>query len=225
MSPDHPPIRTFGRRRFRTLRPNLRARLDTNAQGICYSPEQGWEELLVWAKRYSVVVFDIGFGNGQELFAQCQSSPDTAFVGFEPFEAGVARLLAAAEDAHLDNLRIIPEPFDIASAQELRKLSVSAVRILNPDPWPKARHHKRRLIQVGFMHGLASILSSDATVVISTDHAGYADHIGMVSARIGDDWHGRLSTTPPTADWQPTKYERRGISEGRPMQYFIFGRV
>ena len=116
---------------------------------------------------------EIGFGGGEHLAAQAEAHPDTAFIGCEPFVNGVAKLLSRIEARGLANIRIhMDDARHLVAA--LPEASVERVDILFPDPWPKTRHHKRRLVSTAFLDALARVMADGGRLALATDHRGSA---------------------------------------------------
>jgi len=166
--------------------------------------------------RFSIWL-EIGFGGGEHLAQLAEQHPQTGFIGCEVFENGIVKLLAQIERRRLDNIRIFPDDARLIIAA-LPTASVDRVFILFPDPWPKRRQHKRRIVSHATLDGLAEIMTDDAELRIATDDAGYLswilEHITAHPAfewlaRRPADWRGR----PP--DWPPTRYEAKARAAGR----------
>ena len=120
------------------------------------------------------VWLEIGFGGGEHLAAQAMRHPDVLLIGAEPFQNGVASALRHIDEAALDNVRLhMGDAREVMAA--LPDASVARAFILFPDPWPKARHNKRRLIQAGTVEALARVLKPGAGLRFATDWADYAD--------------------------------------------------
>jgi tRNA (guanine-N7-)-methyltransferase len=169
---------------------------------------------------------EIGFGGGEHLADQAAAHRDIAMIGCEPFINGVASLLSSIDAEALANIRIYSDD----GATLLRALpdrSVGRLCILFPDPWPKARHHKRRLITGAFVDEAARVLKSDAELRFATDHRGYrqwtlARLVGHRDfrwiCRDESDWRTR------PGDWPETRYEGKARVAGRDCVYLRFRR-
>lgn len=118
-------------------------------------------------------MLEIGFGGGEHLVAQAVANPDARFIGVEPFLNGVASCLRHIEESGVTNVRLHQGDAREVLAQ-LADASLDRVDILFPDPWPKKRHHKRRLIQPHFVDELARVLNPGGAVRFATDWANYA---------------------------------------------------
>lgn len=175
----------------------------------------------LFARDVKEVWLEIGFGGGEHLLAQAARHPDIGLIGAEPFIDGVAKVLAGIEDKGLANLRLHPgdarEVMDTLAPQSLAR-----VFILFPDPWPKTRHHKRRLIQLGFIDDLARILAPGGRVRFATDVRSYADEaLVRFLAHGGFDWTAERADdwrTPP-ADHVTTRYEAKQLGDIAPVYY------
>ncbi len=169
----------------------------------------------------SEIWLEIGFGGGEHLAGQAARHPDVGFIGCEPFIDGVAKLLTAIEEDGLSNIRLHDsDAREVIAA--LPYACLSRVFILFPDPWPKARHHKRRILQPEFLDALARILKSGARVRFATDVRSYADHaLEVFLADPRYDWQvGRADDwrTPPS-DHLTTRYESKRLGDIAPVWF------
>src|SRR5690606_23583613 len=127
-------------------------------------------------------VLDIGFGDGEALVTTAAAHPDIDYLGVEVHEPGVGHLLILLERARLTNVRVIVrDVVDVIDAM-LPDASFDAINVFFPDPWPKKRHHKRRLVQPGFIAQCERIMKPGALLHIATDWAPYAEHVREVLA-------------------------------------------
>ena len=163
------------------------------------------------------VWLEIGFGGGEHLAAQAELRRDIGFIGCEVFENGIAKLLGEVECRHLANIRLFIDDARLLIGA-LPAASVERVFILFPDPWPKRRHHKRRIVSRETLDGLARIMSDGAELRLATDDPDYfswmlecvTGHPAFAwLARRPADWRER----PP--DWPPTRYEEKARAAGR----------
>lgn len=160
-------------------------------------------------------VLEIGFGNGEALLAAAQADPASDFLGIEVHRPGVGRLLLAADRAGIANVRVVLG--DAAEAVEwLPAGAIAEVRIFFPDPWPKKRHHKRRLVQEPFVNQLARIIAPGGRLLIATDWEDYAR--AMLAILDASPWFrnaaGAGSFAPRPAERPLTRFERRGLALG-----------
>jgi len=182
-------------------------------------------DTLFGAARRSIWL-EIGFGGGEHLAQQAERHPTAGFIGCEVFENGIVKLLAQIEQRRLDNIRIFADDARWLIAA-LPPASIDRVFILFPDPWPKRRHHKRRLLSRETLDRLAEIMTDDAELQVATDDSDYLCWIlerltGHPAfewlARRPRDWRER-----PT-DWPPTRYEEKARAAGRSPVFLRFRR-
>lgn len=176
------------------------------------------------AQRFAL---EVGFGGGEHLAEQARRNPDTGFIGCEPFENGVAKLLTQVQASRLRNVRVVPDDArDILV--RLPDASLSFVFVLFPDPWPKLRHHKRRFIQTRTLDQIHRLLKPGGELRIATDHTDYGqwalmhlmrDNRFEWAATRAADWRVR------PADWVPTRYEQKALKAGRSCIYLRFFRT
>ncbi len=160
------------------------------------------------------LVVEIGFGNGQALAWMAANEPDKRFIGIEVHEPGVGRLLRSLESEALANVRVaMTDAVEVLSRQTVAD-SLDEVRIFFPDPWPKKRHHKRRLIQPDFIELASARIKPGGLLHLATDWAPYAEWmVEVLSAAkrlklLGDPYVSRPA-------WRPqTHFERRGLRRG-----------
>ncbi len=167
---------------------------------------------------------EVGFGAGEHLAAQARAHPATGFIGGEPFINGVANLLTLIEAEGLDNVRIVDD--DIRSIiPVLPEASVGRVFILFPDPWPKRRHHRRRIVSNPMLDTLARIMKDGAELRLASDDMGYirwtlrhglAHPDFQWTAEGPADWRSR------PADGHPTRYESKALGAGLAPAYLTF---
>ena len=170
---------------------------------------------------------EIGFGSGEHLAAQAAANPDVRLIGAEPFLNGVVGALGHLERGGLTNVRLhMGDALDVLD--RLPDGGLARAFLLHPDPWPKARHAKRRFVNPGPLDLLAAKLAPGAELRIGTDHAVYCRHTLMMMARRTDfiwtatsraDWETR------PADWPPTRYEAKARRQGHEVWYFRFRRA
>lgn len=130
--------------------------------------------------RESEVILEIGFGMGQALLAMAKANPEQDFIGIEVHRPGVGALLASIEEEGVKNIRIFSEDVRDVFKQNLAEKSLSKILILFPDPWPKKRHHKRRLINPEFLEEAVKKLVPGGALHLATDWEEYAEE--MMSA-------------------------------------------
>ena len=171
---------------------------------------------------------EIGFGAGEHLAYRADLLPDHGFIGCEPFLNGVATALGRIRDQHLANVRIhMGDALDVL--RRLPDASLSFVYLLHPDPWPKARHAKRRMVNDGPLNLIASKLRVGGELRIATDHPVYLNWMLMVMARHADDFEwlvtGASDWRGYPGGWPETRYAAKARREGRVPHQFRYRRI
>jgi tRNA (guanine-N7-)-methyltransferase len=160
---------------------------------------------------------EIGFGGGEHLAMQAAANPQVGLIGCEIFENGIAKLLTRIDRGRLENIRIFPDDARLL-IQALLPASIDRVFILFPDPWPKRRHHKRRLVSPETLDALAEIMTDGAELHLATDDRNYLCWILEKAtshpafewlARRPRDWRERPQ------DGAPTRYQQKAQMAGR----------
>jgi tRNA (guanine-N7-)-methyltransferase len=168
------------------------------------------------------VWLEIGFGGGEHLVRQAAANPGIGLVGCEPFVNGVAMALGAIERAGVANVRLHP-----GDARDLIELlpagSVGRVFLLYPDPWPKARHARRRFASRENLALLAPAMAPGAELRLATDIADYAEH-ARVEAAATPGWRVAADSGTPWGDWPGTRYEAKALAAGRRPRYLTLAR-
>ena len=170
---------------------------------------------------------EIGFGGGEHLAAQAAAQPDHGFIGCEPFLNGVVSALGHIRDRELTNVRLhMGDALDVID--RLPDASLDRAYLLHPDPWPKARHAKRRMINHGPLDLIAAKLKPGAEFRLGTDDPTYCRWSMMVmNARRDFEWQAHTPhdfLTRP-ADWPQTRYEAKARAKGHEVWYFRYLRV
>ena len=217
--------RLYGRSIGHKLRPSQQQLLDTLLPRIAV-PADGEINAQRLFGEDRPMHLEIGFGSGEHLAARADLLPDHGFIGCEPFINGVATALAHVRDRQLANVRIHGgDALDV-----LRRLpdgALSFVYLLHPDPWPKARHAKRRMINDGPLDLIAARLQPGGEFRLGTDDPIYCRWSMMVMNRRRDfDW---LAERPSDflnrpGGWPETRYEAKARREGREVWYFRYRR-
>jgi len=178
---------------------------------------------------------EIGFGNGEHLLARAQAEPERNFLGVEVHRPGIGQLLRGAAAADLRNLRVIAhDAVEVLEAQ-IAPGALDEVQILFPDPWPKKRHHKRRLIQPEFATALALRLRPGGLLRLATDWAAYAEHMRTVldacallaPVEGAADAAGATGAAgaPTPGGRAATRFERRGLRLGHVVSELAYRRA
>jgi tRNA (guanine-N7-)-methyltransferase len=170
---------------------------------------------------------EIGFGGGEHLAGQAAMRPDTGFIGCEPFLNGVVGALNHIQDGGLNNIRLhMGDALDVLN--RLPDASLERVYLLHPDPWPKARHAKRRFMNAGPIDMIAAKLKPGGEFRFGTDHPVYVQHAMMImNGRRDFDWQVQSSADflNRPADWPETRYERKARRLGHEVWYFRYIRA
>jgi len=219
----HPPIRSFVLRQGRVSNAQRRA-VDTllSVHGIAYAP--GALDFETAFGRRAPTVLEIGFGMGETTAQIAQAHPENNYLGIDVHTPGVGSLLKLIAERGLTNLRLIQHDAVEVLEHMIAPGTLAGAHIFFPDPWPKKRHHKRRLIQPAFVALLASRLTPGAYLHAATDWQEYAEQILAVFAAEP----GLANTSPgyaPRPDYRPqTKFESRGLKLGHGVWDIIFRR-
>jgi tRNA (guanine-N7-)-methyltransferase len=170
------PIRSFVRRAGRMTASQQRA-LDElwPLYGVEYAPQQ--LDLAQLFGRVAPCVLEIGFGNGDSLVQLAQEQPAANFLGIEVHDPGIGHCMLAASAAAVSNLRLIAHDAIEVLQVQIPPAALARINLYFPDPWPKKRHHKRRIVQPDFIALCASRLQPGGALYIATDWADYAEHI------------------------------------------------
>ncbi len=173
------------------------------------------------------VIMEIGFGNGDATWQMAAASPGENFLAVEVHRPGVGHLLLKLEEHGIQNVRIACEDGVALLERRIPDGSLAGVRIFFPDPWPKKRHHKRRLIQAPFLALLAKKMCQDGILHLATDWEPYAE--SMLEVMHNSRSFKNLSPEGrfvPRPKWRPaTKYERRGERLGHDVFDLVFRRT
>jgi len=217
------PVRSFVRRTGRLTLSQQRA-LET------LWPELGIEHTLepldleAVFGRAAPSVLEIGFGNGETLVQQATENPDKNYIGIEVHEPGVGHCLLKAEESRISNLRLLMHDAIDVLTHQIPPLSLFRVNLYFPDPWPKKRHHKRRIVQPDFLALIDGRLENNGTLNIATDWANYAQHIDEIlaqSARFICTERREHDGDQPL-DRPRTKFELRGLRKGHRIYDWCF---
>lgn len=170
---------------------------------------------------------EIGFGHGEHLTALTQQNPHIGYIGAEPFINGMASFLMDIEHNNHNNIRVSMDDGMII-ARSIKPASLDGIYILNPDPWHKKRHHKRRIINQGNLDVFAKILKPGAQLVMTTDVPYLAEWMCTQtsnhpafewSAESQSDWNDKPK------EWITTRYEEKGAKGAKKMVYLFYKRV
>ncbi|MEN8180972.1 MAG: tRNA (guanosine(46)-N7)-methyltransferase TrmB [Myxococcota bacterium] len=172
------------------------------------------------------LVLEIGFGRGEFLFALATAGPTRAFLGVEYSAKRVLKTARRLARSELHNVRLLLAPAEDVVRDLLPSGSLEAVWVNFPDPWPKKRHHKRRLLQARFVRALAGRLRSGGALHIATDHVGYAESVAEVlgAEPLLENLAEPARWLPEVPGRPPTAYELEWRAEGRALHFFEYRR-
>jgi tRNA (guanine-N7-)-methyltransferase len=217
----------YGRRRGRKLRPVQAGLMTTLLPLLRFSvPESGILDPGLLFPGLRRVALEIGFGAGEHLAAQAAAQPETGFIGVETFETGVAKLVTAIAAGNLSNVRILTDDARLL-LEALPRQCLDRAYILFPDPWPKLRHHKRRIVSPATLAHLARAMRDGGELRLATDDMDYLRQMLIDASQVPEwqwlarrpsDWRERPE------DWPATRYEAKALAAGRRPGYLRFMR-
>jgi len=218
--------RLYGRRQGHKLRQGQAALVEELLPTL-EVPETGALDATLLFGDDRPLEFEIGFGSGEHLAGQAEARPDHGFVGCEPFINGVVGALMHVRDRDLSNVRLhMGDALEVL--ERFPDASLNRVYLLHPDPWPKARHAKRRMMNHGPMDLIARKLKPGCEFRLGTDDPTYCRWSMMVMDQRSDfEWQATFAQdflTRP-ADWPETRYERKARRKGHKVWYFRYLRV
>ncbi|WP_294283735.1 tRNA (guanine(46)-N(7))-methyltransferase TrmB [uncultured Sphingomonas sp.] len=217
--------RLYGRRQGHKLRVGQAALVEETLDALSV-PETGPIEGKALFGDDRPLELEIGFGAGEHLAGQAAMRPDTGFIGCEPFLNGVVGALGHIRDGGFTNVRLhMGDALDVV--ERLPDASLSRVYLLHPDPWRKARHAKRRMVNHGPLDAIAAKLKPGAEFRLGTDDPTYCRWAMMVMDQRRDfEWQARepADFLVRPDDWPETRYERKARRQGHEVWYFRYVR-
>lgn len=229
---DRPHRNFYGRLKGKTLKSSQRGYLAEDLSGLSPGPvswEENPERQPLDLKRLfggKSVWLEVGFGGGEHMVHQADANRDVGIIGCEPYINGVAMLLGKIRKAGVENVAVHPgdvrDLFDV-----LPEGSIERAFLLYPDPWPKARHHRRRFVTPEHLVPLARAMKPGAVLRVATDIEDYVRQTLIEVPKVGFEW---LAERPsdwrePWGDWLSTRYEQKALREGRVPHYLTFRRL
>jgi tRNA (guanine-N7-)-methyltransferase len=215
-------IRSFIRRQGR-LTPGQQLALDNYWDKYCLDPKADYNFAEVFGRNAPLFV-EIGFGNGESLASMAAANPDKDYIGIEVHRPGVGHLLLLLNQQSLTNVRIYCHDAIEIMEHKIADNSLSGVHLFFPDPWPKKKHHKRRIVRPDFIDLLVRKLKPEGYFHAATDWENYAEAMLAVLSKSSE-----LKNTSPSNDYcqcpeyRPlTKFEQRGIRLGHSVWDLIF---
>lgn len=227
--------RFYGRRKGRALSPSQQNLLKEALP--LYTIEQGSDIFQEKTKRSIPVDLEIGFGQGEHLCALALQNPDRFYIGCEPFLPGIVHLLKDMTEKNIKNIAIFPDDSRLL-LPFIPPQSLEKIYVLFADPWPKERHHKRRLITSSFLETLSLLLRKKGEIYLASDHPGYIDAISQATQNLKTltSAPGFPLTCPQeerfkalkdpfsplsSSLWPLTRYEQKALESDLPCTYFL----
>ena len=171
--------------------------------------------------KFSSCCLEIGFGNAENITQQALNNPEVLFIGSEVYMSGIGTLLGNIKESNINNVRIFPD--DIRILLDKNSIEIfDAIKIICPDPWPKERHHKRRLINNDFLRMLNNSMKTNAYLYISTDWENYAESIAEI---LNNSEFFKSSTKKFLEKKRLSKFEKRGEEQGRQIFNFNYQKI
>ena len=179
------------------------------------------QEVEDFSKHFDKCYLEIGFGNAENIIFQAINNPSYLFIGSEVYMSGIGTLISSIKENNIKNIKIFSDDIRLLLDQSPKKLFDSVI-IICPDPWPKEKHHKRRLINKSFLEMVHDFMKDDSNIYISTDWENYAESISELFVK------NKLFKPSSNKSFQKdslSKFERRGKDEGRELFEFNYKKV
>ena len=179
------------------------------------------QEVEDFSKHFDKCYLEIGFGNAENVIFQAINNPSYLFIGSEVYMSGIGTLVSSIKENNINNIKIFSDDIRLLLDQSPKKVFDSVI-IICPDPWPKEKHHKRRLINKSFLDMVHDFMKDDSNIYISTDWENYAESISELFVK------NKLFKPSSNKSFQKdslSKFERRGKDEGRELFEFNYKKV
>jgi len=179
------------------------------------------QEVEDFSKHFDKCYLEIGFGNAENVIFQAINNPSYLFIGSEVYMSGIGTLVSSIKENNINNIKIFSDDIRLLLDQSRKKVFDSVI-IICPDPWPKEKHHKRRLINKSFLEMVHDFMKDDSNIYISTDWENYAESISELFVK------NKLFKPSSNKSFQKdslSKFERRGKDEGRELFEFNYKKV
>ena len=179
------------------------------------------QEVEDFSKHFDKCYLEIGFGNAENIIFQAINNPSYLFIGSEVYMSGIGTLVSSIKENNISNIKIFSDDIRLLLDQSPKKVFDSVI-IICPDPWPKEKHHKRRLINKSFLKMVHDFMKDDSNLYISTDWENYAESISELFRK------NKLFKPSSNKSFQKnslSKFERRGEDEGRELFEFNYKKV
>ena len=179
------------------------------------------QEVEDFSKHFDKCYLEIGFGNAENIIFQAINNPSYLFIGSEVYMSGIGTLVSSIKENNINNIKIFSDDIRMLLDQSPKKVFDSVI-IICPDPWPKEKHHKRRLINKSFLEMVHDFMKDDSNIYISTDWENYAESI---SESFEKNILFKPSSNKSFQKYSLSKFERRGKNEGRELFEFNYKKV
>lgn len=212
----------FGRRAGKKLHKGQQALFETLLPSLSVDISQSVDPRALFPDAQKLHL-EIGYGGGEHLARMAQENPDDGFIGCEVFTGGIGKLLETIDIEDLGNIRLFPDDV-IKLLAVMPDASIDCLYVLYPDPWPKPRHHKRRLIQFPILSEFARVLKPGGRFRFATDIEDYADWtLAHMLKSPGFDWPVSAPGAwhIPYPGWQATRYETKARRQGRHTSFYF----
>jgi tRNA (guanine-N7-)-methyltransferase len=179
------------------------------------------QEVEDFSKHFDKCYLEIGFGNAENIIFQAINNPSYLFIGSEVYMSGIGTLVSSIKENNINNIKIFSDDIRLLLDQSPKKVFDSVI-IICPDPWPKEKHHKRRLINKSFLEMVHDFMKDDSNIYISTDWENYAESISELFVK------NKLFKPSSNKSFQKdslSKFERKGKDEGRELFEFNYKKV
>jgi len=173
-------------------------------------------QILLDKSNFKKIILEIGFGNGENLINLAKENSQNLYIGSEVYMAGIGQVLGAINANELTNIRLITGDIRLL-IDKINESVFDEVLIICPDPWPKLKHHKRRMINSEFLDSIYKVLNSDGHLFMSTDWKNYAESI---NESINQNSDFKILNSSPYENITLTKFQQRAIEEGRKIYPF-----
>ena len=173
-------------------------------------------QILLDKSNFKKIILEIGFGNGENLINLAKENSQNLYIGSEVYMAGIGQVLGAINAYELNNIRLITGDIRLL-IDKINESVFDEVLIICPDPWPKLKHHKRRMINSEFLDSIYKVLNPDGHLFMSTDWENYAESI---NESINQNSDFKILNSSPYENITLTKFQQRAIEEGRKIYPF-----
>ena len=206
---------------FVKRRGRITKKQEENLKNLSNFAIEDMNDLQEECTKFSSCCLEIGFGNAENISQEALSNPEVLFIGSEVYMSGIGTLLGNIKESNINNVRIFPD--DIRILLDKNSIEIfDAIKIICPDPWPKERHHKRRLINNDFLRMLNNSMKMNAYLYISTDWENYAESIAEI---LNNSEFFKSSTKKFLEKKRLSKFEKRGEEQGRQIFNFNYQKI